>query len=247
MTPTFANAVESWSRPPVDDIGYLSSRELLALPNEQLLDLIRRAEEARYLGWRNYENRWRDVLGLDSTHDKYVLDYGCGIGIEALQYARTGNAVVLADIARDNVNLAMRVLRLEGFEAGAFQITEEHLVNGLFGEFDIIHCAGVLHHIPNPRPVVEAMAERLVDGGELRLMLYSDEAWRIACGSEPPTIVEDDPGFETYWQRWDEIGGYADWYDFERLDLRFGDLFFVKRYKQLTRDGAYIGAVLEKR
>ena len=247
MSPSFADAAVAWSSPPLDEIGYLPAQDLLKLPDQELLDLIRRAEESRYLGWRNYENRWRDVLGLDSTHDKHVLDYGCGAGIEALQYARLHNSVVVADISRVNVLLALRVLRLEGYEASSFQITPEHLVHGFFGEFDVIHCAGVLHHIPEPRPVVEAMAGQLADCGELRLMLYSDEAWRIACGTDPPEVVADDPQFSKYWQHWDPIGGYADWYNYERLEERFGDLFFIKRYKQLTKNGAYIGAVLEKK
>ena len=247
MIPTFEERVEAWSSPPVDDIGYISSQKLLALREDEFLQLIRNMEETRYLGWRNYKNAWREVLGLDSTHDQYVLDCGCGTGMEALQYARAGNSVVVADISRENVRVAMRLLQLEGYEAGSFQITEEFLVNGLFGEFDVIHCAGCLHHIPDPLPVVEAMVEQLKPAGEIRLMLYSAEAWKVACGTEPPEVVEDDPQFERYWTHWDPIGGYADWYSYERLEQRFGHLLRIKRYKPLTRNGQYIGAVLGKR
>jgi SAM-dependent methyltransferase len=247
VIPSFATRVQQWSNPPVDDVGYISSAELYKLRAEDLLDVVRRFEEARYLGWRNYENRWREVLGLDSTHDKLVLDYGCGVGIEALQYARSGNEVVVADISRENVRLAIRVLDLEGFQAGAFQITEDHLINWMFGPFDVIHCAGVLHHIPEPLPVVEAMHEQLVDGGELRLMVYSDEAWRIATDSEPPAVVEDHPRFDRFWTRWDSVGGYADWYDVARIGLRFGHLFDCVDAEYLTENRAYLGVVLRKR
>lgn len=246
MIPTFASRVREWSNPPVDDVGYISSANLLKLREDDLLDLVRRFEESRYLGWRNYENRWREVLGLDSTHDKVVLDYGCGVGIEALQYARAGNDVVIADISRNNVRLAMRVLELEGFQVGAFYITEDIPVNGLFGKFDVIHCAGVLHHIPDPVPVVTEMARQMNDDGELRLMVYSDEAWRIATDSEPPDEVLEHPRFNRFWTHWDAVGGYADWYDRERLEDRFGHLFSVERYEPLTRNGAYVGAVLRK-
>jgi SAM-dependent methyltransferase len=236
-----------WSSPPVDEIGYIASTKLLKLRADDLLDLVRQMEESRYMGWRNWENRWREVLGLDTTEDKVVLDYGCGVGIEALQYARTGNDVIVADISRENVRLAMRILDLEGFQVGSFQITEDHLMNFMFAPFDVIHCAGVLHHIPDPIPVVEEMAEHLAPNGELRLMLYSDEAWRIACDTEPPEVVTDDPRFDRYWSHWDPVGGYADWYDEQRLYERFGGLFSIERYEPLTENGAYVGAVLVKR
>ena len=250
MIPTFAERREQWSNPPVDDVGYLPSADLLKLPDERLMLIVAQAERARYGGWRNYQNRWRKTLCMNTTHDKLVLDYGCGIGIEALQYARAGNDVVLADISRSNLRLAERVLRLHGFKASSFLIVESarvELASVFFGQFDVIHCAGVLHHIPEPEPVVKEMAAALTDDGELRLMVYSYEAWRIACGTEPPEYVEDDPGFERYWTRWDSVGGYADWYDAARLERRFGEWFELIDCQYLTEHGEYLGAVLRKR
>ena len=70
---------------------------------------------------------------------------------------------------------------------------------------------------------MKAMHGWLRPGGELRLMVYSDEAWRLATGTEPPMgKVEDHPDFELFWQTWDAIGGYADWYDRDMLERRFG-------------------------
>lgn len=247
MIPTFEERVEQWSSPPVDDVGYIPSASLLRMKDGELSEMVDAMEEHRYGGWRNFENRWWTFLGLGSTRDRYVLDYGCGVGIEALQYCRGGNDVVVADISRDNVRLAMRVLALQGFNVGSFQITPDNLVNGLFGVWDIVHCCGVLHHIPNAAEVVQELSLHMVAGGELRLMVYSDKAWRIAVGTEPPTIVESDPGFATYWQHWDAIGGYADWYDADRLDLRFGEWFEVRDTQYLTEGGEYLGAILVKR
>lgn len=245
--PIFEERVAQWSSPPVDDVGYIPSAELLRLPSKELRKTIATAERNRYQGWRNYENRWRDLLKLDSTHDCHVLDYGCGIGIEALQYARAGNDVTVADISRSNVRLALRVLRLHGFEAGGFQITEGSLVNGIFGTFDVIHCAGVLHHIPNAVEVVREMAKHLIEGGELRLMVYSDYAWRLASSDEPPERVHEHPDFEAYWRRWDAVGGYADWYDCARLERRFGEWFWIEACEYLTMFREYLGAVLRRK
>lgn len=248
--PTFAERRQAWSAPPVDDIGYILSSELLTWDDKALLDAISSMAQSRYQGWRNWEMRWRTVLGLDSTRDKIVLDYGCGVGLEALQYAKLGNKVWLADIVPDNLRLATKVLKLEGYKIeGTYRIDEQWPFITPLEHLDVIHCCGVLHHIPEPWPVVERMAEWLNPEGELRLMVYSDKAWEIATGTNPPRThaTVADPNFPTYWQHWDPIGGYADWYDRERIEQWFGDWFTVKTCEYLTEHGEYLGAVLVKR
>ena len=249
MIPTFASRRKAWSNPPIDDIGYLPSRELLTWDTADLIDIIGRMAESRYSGWRNWEMRWRTVLGLDSTRDSDVLDYGCGVGLEALQYAKLGNRVTIADIAVHNIALAKRVLELNNCPAHDVQRiygTAPYLRGRNFA-FDVIHCCGVLHHIPWPEPVVEFMHSLLRTEGELRLMVYSDEAWRLATNTEPPDRVTEHPSFELYWKHWDPIGGFADWYSRERLRNRFGKWFEVATCEPLTEYGQYIGAILIKR
>jgi SAM-dependent methyltransferase len=247
--PTFAERQQAWSSPPVDDIGYLSSDHLLSWTDDALLDLVYQMEDNRYDGYRNYRGNWRRVLGLDNTFDSYVLDFGCGVGLEAVQYVKSGNEVAVADISESNVALAQRICALHGFNPTGYILSERApAVSWGYKPFDVIHCAGVLHHIPDPELTVAAMHESLRSGGELRLMVYSDKAWRIAVGTDPPDgKVEDDPMFGMFWQHWDPIGGYADWYDRGRLEERFGEWFRVERCEPLTEHGEYLGAVLVKR
>lgn len=231
-----SNAAVEWASPPVDDVGYISSARLLELRDEDLMDLVVNFERARYGGWRNWNGNWRRVLKMDETRGKMVLDWGCGVGIEALQYARAGNAVSPADIVPENVHLAQRVLNLFGFSVLGYQ-----------PKYDVIHCAGVLHHVPNPLDVMDDFCHRLYADGEVRLMLYSDWAWRIATGEEPPEDAASHPLFETYVRRWDAVGSYADWYDEEKLERMFGQWFTLENFEYLTQDMAYCGAVMVKR
>lgn len=250
MIPSFQTRAKQWSSPPVDDVGYIPSTDMLEMPSEELSLLVANFELARYHGWRNYQNRWRDVLGLDTTHAKHVLDYGCGVGIEALQYARAGNTVSLADISGNNVKLADRVLKLHGFKSLHTMVVKETgpLLPLKPETVDVVHCNGVLHHIPDPIPVIKAMHGWLKPEGELRLMLYSDHAWEIATGTlAPEGDVFDYEEFDAFWQHWDPLGGYADWYDAEKLRHRFGKWFRISRFEPLDKTGAYVGAVLVKR
>ena len=255
MIPNFKTRAKQWSSPPVDDVGYIPSSDMLKMDDNDLLALVNDFEVARYQGWRNYRGRWRDTLGLDSTKQKNVLDYGCGVGIEALQYAKAGNYVSLADISPDNVKLASRIIKLHGLKTVHEMIIDEkepflpylHPETDKHDSFDVIHCAGVLHHIPDPVAVVQSMHKWMRHDGELRLMLYSDVAWEIATRTlAPEGNVHDYVEFDQFWSHWDPIGGYADWYDVEKLRHRFGKWFRVQKFEPLTQNGAYVGAVMVK-
>src|SRR4029079_11864849 len=114
-TPSFAAQKKAWSSPPVDDIGYLPATDLLAMNDHEFCTVMRKMEENRYGGWRNLRNRWIDNLRIDDTHDKRVLDYGCGVGMEELQFAPT-NRVWVADIVAASLKVAKRLFGLSDYE-----------------------------------------------------------------------------------------------------------------------------------
>ena len=241
---TLASQREAWSSPPLDDIGYVDADYLLSISDREFRHLIMRAIDNRYRGWRNDGGRWRTLLQLDTTEDKCVLDYGCGVGIEALQYVSRGNLVWLADISEKNLQVATRTLNQMGYEPEGTVLIGKKPAASSFPKLDIVHCCGVLHHIRKPAQVVQAMQGWLVPEGELRLMLYSDEGWRLATGTEPPVEVTQSPHFKT-WVRWnDGVGDYADWYDCSRLDERFGNYFRVAACDYITRDERFLIATL---
>lgn len=244
--PAFEEQQAAWAAPPVDDVGYIPSAELVRYSDAELRRLVEKFEATRYGGERNRDNVWRDVLGLDTTHGCTVLDYGCGTGVEALQYAKSGNQVWVADIAVANVELACRVQALYGYYAHGLNIRGEAPFIEPGTTFDVIHCSGVLHHIPEPRPVVERFAELLRPGGEVRLMLYSDQAWRHWTGTEPPEDVTDHPMRDTFVRAMDSVGDWADWYDRGRLESRFGDILAVERVEYMMADRTFLAATLRR-
>lgn len=248
MTPTFESQRQAWEHIPVDDVGYFSATELLQLPDSDLFQLVADMERSRYEGWRNHDGRWRAGMGLDDVHGR-VLDYGCGLGVEALQYARTGNIVSLADINASSIALASRVLRLHGYEpAGTWLVSPKPPFAVLPpGSLDLVVMNGVLHHIPDPVPVVRAAASWLVPGGELRVMVYSGSGWLLATGTSPPADVAGHPDRERFVRFFDGVGDWADWYDEARLAERFGEWFDIRDVRYITPDGRYLTATLARK
>lgn len=249
--PTFASQRNAWSNPPVDDEGYFASSDLLTRSDDELHDLILRVERARYLGWRNFKNRWVDTFLMEKTFDSDVLDFGCGIGIEALQYAKFGNRVHLADIAPANVELAQRVLELFGYSPAATHVLKEKEPRAKIApeSLDVVHCVGVLHHIPYARSVVEEWAKWLKPKGQARLMVYSDVLWKRSTGERPSSgPPEEAPGFDTFVRAQDGVGAYADWYDCTKLQLLInGTPFVLQHCGYITHRLEFVGARLVRR
>lgn len=248
--------IKAWSNPPVDDVGYLSAATMLGWTDTKLRQTVATMRTTRYSlqGCRNWENRWRDLMGLDSTHGQDVLDYGCGVGLEALELAQAGNRVSLADISTTNLHLAGRVLYIHSQTIhGSYLVSNRYpyiagsVDRELTERFDVFHCNGVLHHSREPVETMARAHQILRPGGVVRLMVYSDHGWRIATGTEPPDQPETHPWFGRFVRYFDSVGDYADWYNRDRLEQRFGDLFTVERCEYLTPDMRYLGAVLRRK
>lgn len=241
--------VSDWSSPPVDDVGYFPSSQLVQMPEGEFRTLVDTMRQTRYNGWRNHDNKWRDVMGLDSLQNKDIIDFGCGMSVDSLELALAGNRVSLADLSESNLALGTRVLGLyDLYPAGTYLVSDEiPYLSAPNNSFDVFYCNGVLHHVRWPRDIMERAHDLLRDGGEVRLMVYSDRGWRNYIGTEPPVDTEKDPNFNSFVRVFDQVGSYADWYNREKLDRMFGDLFEITRFEYITDNDRYLAAVLRKR
>lgn len=248
MTYNFERQKRGWQAVPIDGVGYISTAEMLEWPSERLRSTIEQLERTRYGldGWRNHGNGWREHLGLDRTSGKRVIDFGCGCGVEALQYAKNGNDVVVCDVNESSVELAQRVLALYGYASeGVVAIGNYPYFS--CQPFDVFHSPGVVHHLPYATQLLVRALELLRVGGEARLMLYSDKLWLRTVGGPLPPVDQDistHPGFGAFYSSHDSVGAYADWYNEEKVRHKFGAFFDVERCEYITSDGAFIATVL---
>jgi|GEM_PF-3204261 len=246
----FEEAKSEWSHVPVDEIGYLNSAELVLRSESELKTLAQKFEKIRYnpKGWRNWDGLWRKYSGVDSVSGKRVLDFGCGFGIEALQFSKNGNRVSLADISPHNLGLAEKVLRSFGLSpAETILVFQDTPFFDTQSPIDLFYSNGVLHHTPRMREILRRAAELLAKEGEIRLMLYSDVAWRIATHAPLPPIDKDItqcPDFFRYVRYLDSYGEYADWYNREKLEYLLGDFLKIREFNYITRDRRYLMTTL---
>jgi SAM-dependent methyltransferase len=247
MSVDFAEQQQVWEMLPVDGVAYMNVRELAALNDNELQALIAQMEHNRYADWRNYDGLWRRSLGLDSTHDKTVLDFGCGTGLEALQFARAGNRVMIADITEAGRRIAERVLKLFGYEVESLPIRGDWPFVTPSAPVDVFYSNGVLHHTPEMPAILEQAKELLAPGGEIRLMLYTDRGWRLATESDPPDLrgseLEKHPDYKPFVIFFDGLGNYAEPWWPDKLIRELPGLQLID-WTYITEDGRYGVAIL---
>jgi len=236
-------AKAEWARPPVDDVGYISSAHMLQWSDDHLRATIAQMERTRYdvNGWRNWHNGWREFFGLDTTHGKRILDFGCGVGLEALQFARAGNDVMVTDIVPDNVALAIRVLELHGYANCKASVMMDGTPT--WSDMEIFYSSGTLHHTPQIRDILR---EALGWCEEARILVYSDRRW-TALGIPLPPIdmdISTHTAFQRFVRACDEVGDFADWYSPAKLALRVEGFGRVERCQYIGKGEEFLGAVI---
>jgi tRNA (mo5U34)-methyltransferase len=187
-----------------------------ALP-EQMTDVERQriqAEIARlspwlqgpfYLGgdlvieglWRN-DQRWDAMRDhVPDMHGMRVLDVGSNAGYDPFMFHALGAREVLACEPFEFIAQARFLESLYQTGVRLEQIGWQRLDPDVHGQFDFVHCNGVLYHELNPVRLLQRLREMVNDDGELWLgtMMLADPAL-----SEFARFIRNDyAGDPTWW------------------------------------------------
>jgi SAM-dependent methyltransferase len=106
----------------------------------------------------------RDVA-LEQPGRAY-LDYGSGIGSDAVVFAEAGYDITLADISDVLLGFAAFRCRKRGARVKTIDLKRQSVPAA---SFDVVLCLDVLEHIPDPLPVVRTIRRAMRDGGLLVL------------------------------------------------------------------------------
>ena len=133
---------------------------------------------------------------------KRVLEVGCGIGTDAVNFVRGGADYTGVDLSEESLGLARRRFDLLGLDGRLMQGNGERLSEALPGEtFDLVYSFGVVHHTPDPPAIIRQIRHLLRPDGELRLMVYARNSWKnamIEAGLDQPEAQSGCPIALTY-------------------------------------------------
>jgi len=113
---------------------------------------------------------------------KKVLEIGCGIGTDTINFARNGSQVTAIDLSPQSLELARKRAQVYGLED---QIrfhsgSAEELSSFLPVEpYDLIYSFGVIHHTPHPERVVAEMRNYARPGTTVKIMVYYRHSWKV--------------------------------------------------------------------
>ncbi|MBN1439001.1 MAG: class I SAM-dependent methyltransferase [Anaerolineales bacterium] len=114
---------------------------------------------------------------------KRVLEIGCGIGTDTINFARAGAAVTAVDLSERSLELARRRAEVFGLaDKITFRTADaERLAESIRPEpYDLVYSFGVIHHTPHPERVIGQIRDHFVrPESELKLMVYHRKSWKV--------------------------------------------------------------------
>ena len=136
----------------------------------EFFDSVERNRYHEYAPWMP------SAMGFNQFEGKRLLEVGCGMGTDLLQFARGGAQVTGVDLTPRSIETSRKHLQLYG-KAGDFAITDVETLPFADESFDVVYSNGVLHHTPDTAGAVREIHRVLRPGGLARVMLYHRNSW----------------------------------------------------------------------
>jgi 2-polyprenyl-3-methyl-5-hydroxy-6-metoxy-1,4-benzoquinol methylase len=113
---------------------------------------------------------------------KHVLEIGCGIGTDTMNFARHGASVTAVDLSEKSLEMARKRAevcgladRIQFYHGSAETLTTVVPVD----TYDLVYSFGVIHHTPHPDRVLEQIRDYVRPGSTVKIMVYHRRSWKV--------------------------------------------------------------------
>ena len=120
-----------------------------------------------------YETEWHipEVVQFENWRGKAVLEIGCGLGTDAVNFARAGAHYTGVDLTERSIELVQSRFAYEQLQ-GTLRTADAENLPFADGTFDLVYSHGVLHHTPDTGHAINEAHRVLKPGGTAMVMLY---------------------------------------------------------------------------
>jgi ubiquinone/menaquinone biosynthesis C-methylase UbiE len=135
------------------------------LGTREFFDAIEQHRYSQYAPWMP------EVMGFNQFPGARLLEIGCGMGTDLLQFARGGARCVGIDLTPRSVEITRHRFKL--YDAhGTFMLADGEQLPFASDSFDVVYSNGVLHHTPDTAGAIREVRRVLRPGGTAKVMLY---------------------------------------------------------------------------
>jgi ubiquinone/menaquinone biosynthesis C-methylase UbiE len=116
------------------------------------------------------------ILNLDKLGGRSLLELGCGIGLDTVEFARHGAEVAAIDLSPACLELAERLLAYHNLDA-TLKIGNAEDLPYPANNFDVVVARGILMYTPDDSRVIDEIFRVLQPGGEANILLHNRFSW----------------------------------------------------------------------
>lgn len=125
-----------------------------------------------------YQTEWHipAVVNFPRWRDSEVLEVGCGLGTDAVNFARRGAHYTGVDLTEASIELVRNRFEIEGLTAN-LKVADAEALPFADDAFDLVYSHGVLHHTPDTQRAIDEVRRVLKPGGSAMVMLYHKNSY----------------------------------------------------------------------
>ena len=119
---------------------------------------------------------------FERWNGKKVLEIGCGIGTDTINFARAGAQVTAVDLTEQSLEVARQRAkvfelehRIQFIQADAEKLSETVPVE----PYDLVYSFGVIHHTPDPNRVLDEIRKYVTAESTVKIMVYNRWSWKV--------------------------------------------------------------------
>jgi ubiquinone/menaquinone biosynthesis C-methylase UbiE len=150
-----------WDKKPCGTFGII--------PEEPDAEYFAKIRERRY----RLEPFIKNIANFTALKGKKVLEIGCGVGIDGLEFVKAGADYTGIDASARSLALAKQYFELSGYDSQNLILADVESLPFANETFDFIYSWGVLHHTPHIEKAVSEIHRVLKPNGEFCIMLYN--------------------------------------------------------------------------
>lgn len=133
--------------------------------------------ELSYKRYSRYYPYFKEVCEFEYHQNEEVLEVGCGLGTDLVEYAKHGAHVTGVDLGEDQVILTKFNLEIRGLPYREIIIADAEKLPFADSTFDLVVSIGVLHHTPHTEKAIAEIHRVLKPDGTVLVLLYA-RGWK---------------------------------------------------------------------